>query len=88
MKKLLNRLRKINHLFAKCTVAWCIFWGTACCVYALRGYFNTGLDATKLLGVILGFLGGELILLIARTITSEKTSATATEAEKENKRDF
>lgn len=87
MKKLSRKRKKINHLFAKLTVAWCIVWGTACSVYALRILSRTGQDATGLLGVILAFLGGELAILCMRTILSEKsTDAKAnTAAKKETK---
>ena len=76
MKKLSRKRKKINHLFAKLTVAWCIVWGTACSVYALRILSRTGQDATGLLGVILAFLGGELAILCMRTILSEKSTDT------------
>ncbi len=87
MKKLSRKRKKINHLFAKLTVAWCIVWGTACSVYALRILSRTGQDATGLLGVVLAFLGGEMAILGMRTILSEKsTDAKAnTAAKKETK---
>lgn len=71
-KRLLDALKKINHLFAKLTVAWCVLFGTACSVYALRILSRTGQDATSLLAVVLGFLGGELLILCLRTILNEK----------------
>lgn len=71
-KRLLDALKKVNHLFAKLTVAWCVIWGTACSVYALRGYFRTGHNPSATLGIILGFLGGELLFLCLRTILNEK----------------
>ena len=36
MKKLLDKLRAINHLFAKGMVLWCVICGTAFSLYALR----------------------------------------------------
>lgn len=72
MRKLRKAVGGINHLFAKLTVAWCILFGTACSVYALRILSRTGHDATGLLGVILAFLGGELLFLCLRTILSER----------------
>ena len=81
MKKLSRWFKKINHLFAKLTVAWCITWGTACSVYALRILSRTGQDATGLLGVILAFLGGELAIMCMRTILSEKSGKAADKKE-------
>lgn len=82
MRNSSRKRKKINHLFAKLTVAWCIVWGTACSVYALRILSRTGQDATGLLGVILAFLGGELAILCMRTILSEKSGKAADKAEK------
>lgn len=76
LQKLKKAVGKVNHLFAKLTVAWCVIWGTACSVYALRGYFRTGYDPSTLLGVILAFLGGELLILCLRTILNEKKKDT------------
>jgi small neutral amino acid transporter SnatA (MarC family) len=88
--KRLHRLKNINHLFAKITVTWCVFWGTACCVYSLRILSRTGYDAASLLGVILAFLGGELVIMCLRTILSEKSSSkkeTKPQEGQKNKRD-
>ena len=67
-----KRLGEIPHLFGKLMVIWCVFWGTAFCAYALRILSRTGHDATGLLGVILAFLGGELLIMCMRTILTEK----------------
>lgn len=72
MKKLLQALGRVNHLFAKGIIVWCVVWGTGCSVYALRILARTGHDGASLLGVILAFLGGELLVLCLRTILSEK----------------
>lgn len=72
LQKLKKAMGKIDHLFAKMMVGWCVVWGTGCSVYALRGYFRTGYDPSTLLGIILGFLGGELLLMCLRTILKEK----------------
>lgn len=65
-------LKNTPHLFGKLIVIWCVAWGTAFCAYALRILSRTGHDATGLLGVILAFLGGELLFMCMRTILSEK----------------
>ena len=72
MKKLLDKLRAVPHLFAKGMVLWCVACGTTACAYAMRIMSRTGLDPAALLGVILAFFGGELLLLCLKTVLSEK----------------
>lgn len=75
-KCLLRRLRdwvqNIPHLFSKLVVAWCIVCGTAASAYALRILSRTGHDPAALLGVILAFFGGELLILCMKRIFGEK----------------
>lgn len=73
MKRLLDKLRGINHLFAKCMVLWCVACGTAFSLYALRILSRTGHDPAGLLGVILAFFGGELLLMCLKTVLNEKS---------------
>ena len=61
-------LNSIPHLFAKVTVIWCVGCGTAASFYALRIMSRTDNDPAALLGVILAFFGGELLILGAKTI--------------------
>lgn len=68
MKKLLDKLRAINHLFAKGMVLWCVICGTAASAYAMRILSRTGHDPAALLGVILAFFGGELLLMCMKTV--------------------
>ncbi len=69
MKKTLRRkLRSIPHLFAKCMVLWCVICGTAASAYAMRILSRTGHDPAALLGVILAFFGGELLLMCLKTV--------------------
>ena len=70
--KLLDKLRAVPHLFAKCMVLWCVACGTAASAYALRILSHTGHDPAALLGVILAFFGGELLILCAKTILDKK----------------
>lgn len=63
MKK---RKKGISHLFSKTVVVWCILAGTGASLWALRILSHTGHDAAALLGVILAFFGGELVLLFGR----------------------
>lgn len=68
MKKLGKKISGIPHLFAKLTVIWCVGFGSAASYYALRIMSHTGHDSAALLGVILAFFGGELLVLCLRTI--------------------
>lgn len=65
-------LNSIPHLFAKVTVLWCVGCGTAASFYALRIMSRTDNDPSALLGVILAFFGGELLILGAKKIFGEK----------------
>ena len=65
-------LNSIPHLFAKVTVLWCVGCGTAASFYALRIMSRTDNDPAALLGVILAFFGGELLILGAKKIFGEK----------------
>lgn len=71
---MIARLLEIPHLFAKCIILHCIACGTLACWYALRILSRTGQDPAALLGVILAFFGGELLLLCLRTVMKEKPS--------------
>lgn len=72
MKKLLKKISAIPHLFGKLIVLWCVAVGTGASVYALRILSRTGHDSAALLGVILAFFGGELLVLCLKTILNEK----------------
>lgn len=71
MKKILAQLRSAPHLFAKGVVLWCVACGTAACVYAMRILARTGRDPAALLGVILAFFGGELLLMCLKTVLKD-----------------
>ena len=81
MKKLFSKILSIPHLFSKLTVLWCIVFGTGASIYALRTLARTGHDPAALLGVILGFFGGELLFLCLRTIMGEKEQKKKKESE-------
>lgn len=72
MRQLLDKLRAVNHLFAKLMVLWCVACGTVASAYALRILSRTGHDPAALLGVILAFFGGELLLMCLKTVLGEK----------------
>lgn len=63
-----NNRKPIKHLFSKITVIWCVLVGTFASVWALRILSRTGHDPAALLGVILAFFGGELMVLCLKTI--------------------
>ena len=72
MKKHLKSINSIPHLFGKLIVLWCVGFGTAASVYALRILSRTGHDPAALLGVILAFFGGELLALCLKTILKKE----------------
>ena len=74
MRRIVNLIRNVTHLFAKVTVGYCIAFSSGASVYALRILSRTGNDPAALLGIILGFFGGELLLLCLKTVLSEKKS--------------
>ena len=69
MKK---RIGDIPHLFGKLIVIWCVAVGTGASAWALRILSRTGHDSAAVLGVILSFFGGELLVLCLNTIMREK----------------
>lgn len=68
MKRLLRLLRKTPHLFSKLVVVYCVAFASLASGYALRILSRTGNDPAALLGVILAFFGGELLMLCLKTI--------------------
>ena len=68
MRRLVDKLRAVPHLFAKLMVLWCVICGTAASAYSLRILARTGHDPAALLGVILAFFGGELLLMCLKTV--------------------
>ena len=72
MKSIFQKIGGIPHLFSKIIVIWCITFSTAACAWSLRILSRTGHDPAALLGVIVGFFGGELLILCLRKIQSDK----------------
>jgi len=60
-------MKKIPHLFAKATVAYCVAFATFASLCALRIQARGG-EPAELLAVILAFFGGELLLLCLKTV--------------------
>ena len=69
---LLERLRAIPHLFAKMTVIYCVAFASGASIWALRILSRTGHDPANLLAIILGFFGGELLIMGLKTITEKR----------------
>ena len=72
MKRLIAWISNIPHLFGKLIVIWCVAVGTGASAWALRILSRTGHDSAPVLGVILAFFGGELMVLCLRTILGGK----------------
>lgn len=72
MKRLIRMLRNTPHLFSKLIVAYCVAFASGASYYALCILSRTGNDPAALLGVILAFFGGELLLLCLKTITKAR----------------
>lgn len=77
MKRIIDRIRAVPHLFAKLTVIYCIAFASGASIYALRILSRTGHDPAALLGIIMGFFGGELLLLCLKTILKKGDSNNA-----------
>ena len=75
LSRLVKRIGKIPHLFAKVTIAYCVAAASGASWYALRIMSRTGNDPAGLLGVILGFFGGELLLLLLKTVLKKENSS-------------
>lgn len=69
---LLDRIRAIPHLFAKITVLYCVAFASGASIWSLRIMSRTGHDPANLLGIILGFFGGELLIMGLKTITEKR----------------
>lgn len=75
MKKLFEKIGAIPHLFGKIIVFWCVAVGTAASAWALRILSHTGHDPAALLGVILAFFGGELLVLCLKTVLKKEKAS-------------
>lgn len=83
MKKLIAWIGNIPHLFGKLIVIWCIAVGTGASAWALRILSRTGHDSAPVLGVILAFFGGELMVLCLNTILKDKKKTDVSESDTE-----
>lgn len=60
-------MKRVNHRFAKATVLYCVAFASAASAWALWRQ-GQGAAMTDALAVVLGFFGGELLLLCLKTI--------------------
>lgn len=67
----MKHLKGTSHLFAKVTIIYCIICATAASVYAMRAQ-AAGMSMEGVLGIVLGFFGGELMLLCLKTILKKE----------------
>ena len=81
MKKLIAKISTIPHLFGKLIVIWCIAVGTGASAWALRILSRTGHDSAAVLGVILAFFGGELMVLCLNTILKDKKKTNVSDSD-------
>lgn len=72
MKKLIEQIGAIPHLFGKVIVFWCVGVGTGASAWALRILSHTGHDPSTVLGVILAFFGGELMVLCLNSVLKDR----------------
>ena len=67
--------KTVPHLFAKVTVLYCVAFASGASIWSLRILSRTGHDPASLLAIILGFFGGELLLLCLKTILKKGDNA-------------
>lgn len=60
-------MKGVNHLFAKSIILYCVLIATLASAYALVKQ-GEGMSMEGVLGITLGFFGGELLMLCAKTI--------------------
>lgn len=82
MRKLLRWLNAVPHLFGKIIVVVCVVGGSASIVWSFRILSSTDNDPAAVLGLALGFFGGEL-LTMARKAAGKRQTKTNIEEEDE-----
>lgn len=82
MKKLLAWINAVPHLFGKIMVIVCIVGGSGSIAWSFRILSRTDNDPAAVLGLALGFFGGEL-LTMARKAVGKKQTETNIEEEEE-----
>lgn len=67
----MKRLNNIPHLFAKCTVVYCVAFASCASLWALWKQ-GQGASMAEVLAIVLGFFGGELLMLCLKTILKKE----------------
>lgn len=75
-KRTIKKFLNIPHLFGKLTIVFCIAFVAFCSVYCLRIEATTAKSPASLLGVIIGFFGTELCMMLFKTIFDKKKPKT------------
>lgn len=70
-----KRFLSIPHLFAKSIVIFCILSATAASAFALLAQAH-GATMDTVLAIVIGFFGGELLLLCLKTILKKDLTET------------
>lgn len=65
-------MKNISHLFAKLTVIYCIAFASSASLWALYKQ-GQGASMAEVLAIVLGFFGGELLLLCLKTILKKES---------------
>ncbi|MBR1897229.1 MAG: hypothetical protein IJ822_10645, partial [Pyramidobacter sp.] len=65
-------MRGVPHLFAKATVVYCVALATLASLYSLYKQ-GQGFSMGEVLAIVLGFFGGELLLLCLKTVLKKET---------------
>lgn len=73
-------MKGIHHFFAKATVVYCIAVATFASLYALWKQ-GSGMSMEGVLAIVLGFFGGELLLLCLKTILKKEREVSGYEPE-------
>lgn len=77
-RKLAAYLRGVPHLFAKAIIIYCVICATLASAFSLLAQAH-GATMEPVLALVLGFFGGELLLLCLKTILKKDS-----EEEEEN----
>ena len=67
MTRIQNRIHAVPHLFAKLTVVYCIAYASITAAYCVWKQ-GQGMSMEGILAIVLGFFGGELLLLCLKTV--------------------
>ena len=64
-------MKRVNHLFAKSIILYCVLIASLASAYALIKQ-GEGMSMEGVLGITLGFFGGELLLMCLKTVLGKE----------------